>query len=110
MRRLLKAVVMTVMAAWWINSTSVVHAEEGITALQRIHERGVLEVAVYADFPPFSYRSERGRIVGIDVDIAQALAKRLGVVAAIRAVGADENMEDDLRNNVWKGHYLGGGV
>jgi polar amino acid transport system substrate-binding protein len=23
---------------------------------------------------------------------------------------ADENVEDDLRNAVWKGHYLGGGV
>ncbi|MEW8029929.1 MAG: transporter substrate-binding domain-containing protein, partial [Candidatus Thiodiazotropha sp.] len=85
-------------------------AEDEPTALDRIRERGVLEVAVYNDFPPFSYRDERGRIVGIDTDIAHALAKSLGVAAAIRAVGADESMEDDLRNNVWKGHYLGGGV
>ncbi|MES9923795.1 MAG: transporter substrate-binding domain-containing protein [Candidatus Thiodiazotropha endolucinida] len=85
-------------------------AEDEPTALDRIRERGVLEVAVYKDFPPFSYRDERGRIVGIDADIAHALAKSLGVAAAIRAVGADESMEDDLRNNVWKGHYLGGGV
>ncbi|MEW7972080.1 MAG: transporter substrate-binding domain-containing protein [Candidatus Thiodiazotropha endolucinida] len=85
-------------------------AEDEPTALDRIRERGVLEVAVYNDFPPFSYRDERGRIVGIDADIAHALAKSLGVAAAIRAVGADESMEDDLRNNVWKGHYLGGGV
>ncbi|MES9988671.1 MAG: transporter substrate-binding domain-containing protein [Candidatus Thiodiazotropha endolucinida] len=85
-------------------------AEDEPSALDRIRERGVLEVAVYNDFPPFSYRDERGRIVGIDADIAHALAKSLGVAAAIRAVGADESMEDDLRNNVWKGHYLGGGV
>ncbi|MCG8486807.1 MAG: ABC transporter substrate-binding protein, partial [Chromatiales bacterium] len=109
MRKLLKAVLLSMMATVWMTSTSAL-ADEEQTALQRIQERGVLEVAVYADFPPFSYRGERGRIVGIDVDIAHALAKRLGVVAAIRAVGADENMEDDLRNNVWKGHYLGGGV
>ncbi|MEW8522251.1 MAG: transporter substrate-binding domain-containing protein [Candidatus Thiodiazotropha endolucinida] len=85
-------------------------AEDEPSALDRIRERGVLEVAVYNDFPPFSYRDERGRIVGIDADIAHVLAKSLGVAAAIRAVGADESMEDDLRNNVWKGHYLGGGV
>ncbi|MEW8353681.1 MAG: transporter substrate-binding domain-containing protein [Candidatus Thiodiazotropha sp.] len=85
-------------------------ADEEPSALDRIRERGVLEVAVYNDFPPFSFRDERGRIVGIDADIARALAKSLGVSAAIRAVGADESMEDDLRNNVWKGHYLGGGV
>ncbi len=80
------------------------------TALERIHERGVLEVAVYSNFPPFSYRDDQGRIVGIDADLARALAKSLGVAAAIRTVGADETMEDDLRNNIWKGHYLGGGV
>ncbi|MEW8491265.1 MAG: transporter substrate-binding domain-containing protein [Candidatus Thiodiazotropha endolucinida] len=85
-------------------------AEDEPSALDRVRERGVLEVAVYNDFPPFSYRDERGRIVGIDADIAHALAKSLGVAAAIRAVGADESMEDDLRNNVWKGHYLGGGI
>ncbi|MEW7984830.1 MAG: substrate-binding periplasmic protein [Candidatus Thiodiazotropha sp.] len=89
---------------------SPARAEDEPTALDRIRERGVLEVAVYNDFPPFSYRDERGRIVGIDADIAHALARSLGVAAAIRAVGADESMEDDLRNNVWKGHYLGGGV
>ncbi|MEW8506414.1 MAG: transporter substrate-binding domain-containing protein [Candidatus Thiodiazotropha sp.] len=84
--------------------------EEETSALERIRERGVLEVAVYKDFPPFSFRDRKGRIIGIDADIARALAQRLGVSAAIRTVGADESMEDDLRNNVWKGHYLGGGV
>lgn len=51
-----------------------------------------------------------GKQMGIDVDIANALAAKLGVSSQIRLVGADENVEDDLRNNVWKGHYLGGGV
>ena len=80
------------------------------SALQRVKEAGALTVAVYKDFPPFSFRNDRGRVVGIDADIARALAERLGVSALIRSVGADESMEDDLRNNVWKGHYLGGGV
>ncbi len=110
MRKRFNAGLLAAMAALWTILSPALFAEEEATALQRIEERGVLEVAVYADFPPFSYRNERGRVVGIDVDIAHALAKQLGVVAAIRAVGADENMEDDLRNNVWKGHYLGGGV
>lgn len=85
-------------------------ADEGPTALDRVTQRGVLEVAVYADFPPFSYRDKEGRPAGIDVDLARALAERLGVAAGIRSVGAGESVEDDLRNNVWKGHYLGGGV
>ena len=86
-----------------------VYADDEPNALQRVQQKGVLEVAVYQSLPPYSFREE-GRIVGVDADVARALAAQLGVAASIRAVGADENMEDDLRNNVWKGHYLGGGV
>ncbi|HDN59096.1 MAG TPA: transporter substrate-binding domain-containing protein [Candidatus Marinimicrobia bacterium] len=74
-----------------------------------IRSKGGLRVAVYKDFPPYSY-SDKGRIVGIDVDIAKAIASELEIDALIWSVGADENMEDDLRNFVWKGHYLGGGT
>lgn len=77
--------------------------------MAKVKEKGVLEVAVYKEFPPYSY-VEKGQQKGIDVDIAKELAKRLTVSPSIRMVGADENVEDDLRNNVWKGHYLGGGV
>ncbi|MEO0423310.1 MAG: transporter substrate-binding domain-containing protein [Pseudomonadota bacterium] len=71
---------------------------------------GELSVAVYADYPPFSSRSPEGRLVGIDVDIAHALAEALGLRLSLREQGADESVEDDLRNAVWKGHYLGGGT
>ena len=37
-----------------------------------------LVVATEASFPPYEYRSEDGRIVGVDVDICQAIADRLG--------------------------------
>ena len=77
--------------------------------MAKVKQKGVLEVAVYKDFPPYSY-VEKGVQKGIDVEIAKELAKRLSVSASLRMVGADENVEDDLRNNVWKGHYLGGGV
>lgn len=77
--------------------------------LEDIKNKGVLSVSLYKDFPPYSYVAE-GKQTGIDVDIANALAAKLGVSSQIRLVGADENVEDDLRNNVWKGHYLGGGV
>lgn len=77
--------------------------------LDDIKNKGVLSVSLYKDFPPYSYVTD-GKQAGIDVDIANALAAKLGVSSQIRLVGADENVEDDLRNNVWKGHYLGGGV
>ncbi|OUL98569.1 ABC transporter substrate-binding protein [Variovorax sp. JS1663] len=72
--------------------------------LDRIRERGTLTVAVYKDMPPFHVAGK-----GIDVDIAQALAERLGVKLSMLPFQADENMADDLRNMVWRGHYLGFG-
>ena len=83
--------------------------EDAQTSLAAVQERGTLEVALYKDFPPYSYK-RRGRPAGIDVDIAEALAETLGLNLRVRLFAADENMGDDLRNNLWKGHYLGGGV
>ena len=49
-------------------------------------------------------------MAGIDVDIAQYIAQQLGLRLNLIEQTADENVEDDLRNAVWKGHYLGGQV
>lgn len=62
-------------------------------------------IAVYQDFIPFSYQ-ENGEAKGIDIEVAKAIAKRLGVKLQLRWMTADENVEDDLRNNLWKGHFL----
>jgi len=69
---------------------------------------GILKVAAYDNFPPYSYQAETGKAEGIDVDIARALAKELGLKANIRLVFADESLEDDLRVYVWKGHHVTG--
>lgn len=78
--------------------------------LDRVRETGRLVVAVYESFPPFSAQDAVGTPTGIDVEIGLALAERLGVKGEIRLQPADESVEDDLRNAVWKGHYIGGGV
>lgn len=96
-------------ALFTVTTSLALHANAEDTVWDKIQERGVLDVAVYNQLPPFSNR-EKGRAAGVDVDIAKALAKSLNLSASIRMVGADESMGDDLRNNVWKGHYLGGGV
>ncbi len=71
--------------------------------LDGIRQRGRLRVAVYNDFPPYAMKGGKG----IDADIARAIAAKLGVTAEIVGYNADEDMNDDLRNMVWKGHYLG---
>ncbi len=72
--------------------------------LSKVRERGSLIVGVYHDMPPF-HRGGKG----IDVDLAQALADALGVKLSLLPFHADESMNDDLRNMVWRGHYLGYG-
>ena len=74
--------------------------------LGKVRELGVLRVAVYKDNRPWSWRKD-GKLTGIDVDLAQALAKGLGVRADIAELVADESADDDLRNGVWKGGLLG---
>jgi ABC-type amino acid transport substrate-binding protein len=75
-----------------------------LTALEKVRKRGSLSVGLYNDMPPFHVGGK-----GIDVEIGQALAKALGVSFSPLPFNADENMNDDLRNLVWRGHYLGFG-
>jgi ABC-type amino acid transport substrate-binding protein len=72
--------------------------------LSLLRERGTLKVGVYNDMPPFHVAGQ-----GIDVALGVALAESLGVRLALLPFSADDKMSDDLRNMVWRGHYLGYG-
>lgn len=63
---------------------------------------GALRIAVYADFPPYSARGK-----GVEVELGKALAAQLGLRAEFVEFPPGEDMGDDLRNMVWRGHYLG---
>ena len=65
---------------------------------------GTLTVAVYNDFAPFSDHN-----AGIDIDIAKALAAKMGLQLSLLPFPAGDDVNDDLRNMVWKGHYMGYG-
>ena len=72
-------------------------------------ESKVLKVVVYEDNAPFSW-SEDGAAKGIDVDLGKALAREIGVEAEFIVRVQGEEVDDDLRANVWKGPLTGGGV
>lgn len=78
------------------------------SALQRVRRQGRLVVAVYQDLPPFC-DGGRGAERGIDVDLAGELAAAVGVPLSLLSMPAGETIGDDLRNAVWRGHYLGWG-
>jgi ABC-type amino acid transport substrate-binding protein len=91
-------------AALALAAAALTTAAPASADLAKIRQSGSLKVAVYNDMAPFS--SKNG---GIDVDIAEALANKLGLKLALLPFNAGEELGDDLRNMVWKGHYLGYG-
>jgi ABC-type amino acid transport substrate-binding protein len=95
-----RAVILALCAALVLSAASA-HARP----LDDIVEDGTIVIAVYRDFPPFSYNRD-GTLAGIDVDLGRVIAERLGVAVSFMVITADENMDDDLRNAVWKGHYI----
>ena len=68
-------------------------------------ESGTITIFVYSDYAPYSW-GEGDDAQGIDVEIARAIGESLGVKTELLIRGADENLDDDLRINVWKGDLI----
>jgi ABC-type amino acid transport substrate-binding protein len=66
---------------------------------------GYIRIGVYRDFPPYSF-VDNGTPTGVDIEIGRRIAAALKVDFQVHWITPDENLDDDLRNNVWKGHYL----
>ena len=92
---ILKATIFTCLTLFSLNARS----------LEQIKEEGNIIVAIYEDFPPYSY-IENGVEKGIDIDIAKEIAKKIGVTPIWYWTGSDENLDDDLRNIIWKGNLI----
>ena len=52
------------------------HADD---LLDQVKQRGTLRVGLEGTFPPFNSKAPSGELVGYDVDIAKAVASKLGV-------------------------------
>lgn len=76
--------------------------------LDKVRASGILKVALYKDNAPYS--DGKGQdMTGVDAALAQALATEMGLKLSLLPFDAGEKMNDDLRNMVWRGHYLGYG-
>ena len=81
----------------WSMAVSAVSA----ASFEEIKASGRLHVAVYRDYPPFSDGGQ-----GIDVDVGNALAEKLGLKAEVKAYPDADSIDGDLRNIIWRGHPL----
>ncbi|MBO0642244.1 transporter substrate-binding domain-containing protein [Pseudomonas stutzeri] len=95
-----------VLALWLTLCCALAQADVvRVRAFDDIIESGVLKVAMYENFPPYSYQQD-GQPRGVDFELAQKLAEGLGLKLEVLWVTPDETLDDDLRNFIWKGHYL----
>jgi ABC-type amino acid transport substrate-binding protein len=92
----LKTLPIVALAVW---SASVSAAPAA--SLDEVKRAGQLRVAVYRDYAPFADEGQ-----GIDVDVAKALAQRLGVTAEVKGYPDADSIDGDLRNIIWRGHPL----
>lgn len=77
--------------------------------LDEVIAAGSLRVITYLDNAPFSFEKD-GAPAGIDVEIAHAIARELGVKAELVLRMQGEKADDDIRANVWRGPLTGGGT
>ena len=78
-------------------------------SMDDIIDRGWMLFAVYEDFAPYAFMRD-GKLAGVDIDLGHLIAADLGVEARFYATQADENVDGDLRNNVWRGKIVGGQI
>ncbi|QCY12677.1 transporter substrate-binding domain-containing protein [Pseudomonas sp. MPC6] len=96
--RLLAVLISAVLLCCQVAQAQVRTYDEMISA-------GELKVAVYKDFAPYSFE-DAGQPRGVDVELAQALAKALGVRLALIWAPAGEKLDDDLRDYIWRASQL----
>lgn len=75
--KLSKLLLTGVLAVLPLGLTAVAaHAED---LLDSVKQAGVLKIGLEGTYPPFDYRNSDGQLEGFDVDVAKAIAARLGV-------------------------------
>ncbi len=62
-------------------------------ALDQIKKRGTLIVGVKADYKPYGFRDPSGKIIGIEPDLAQDVATKLGVKLELVPVVSSNRMQ-----------------
>jgi len=73
---------------------SILHAATCTNeSVKRIFERGTVKVGVKADYKPWGFKNAEGTLVGMEVDMAQAVAETLGVELETVAVESSNRMQ-----------------
>lgn len=85
-----KAVFLMVLLMFVISQSNLpVCAEEAGSKIEQIKKAGKIVVGTSADYPPYEFHllnEQEGELVGIDIDIARAIAQALGVKLEVKDI------------------------
>jgi len=83
----------TTLAASLFTATAGYAAECSNDVWNKVMTRGKIVVGVKADYKPWGYRDTSGEIVGMEIDVAQAVADAMGVELETVAVQSSNRMQ-----------------
>jgi cystine transport system substrate-binding protein len=105
-KKTMKLVPTLLVAAAFVQLVSFSSAYAGEN-LEAIKSAGALKIGTEGTYAPFTYHDESGKLVGFDVEIGEAVAKKLGVKAEFLEgkwdgliAGLDANRYDAVINQV----------
>ena len=91
---IVKSAVSAVLGAGIAVASAGVYAAECTNDVwNKVMSRGKVIVGVKADYKPWGYRDESGAIVGMEIDMAQAVADAMGVELETVAVQSSNRMQ-----------------
>ena len=64
-------------------STQTTGADE---SLKKVQEKGSFTIGLDADFAPMGFTQDDGEIVGFDIDLAKAVAEKMGVSLEVKPI------------------------
>lgn len=102
----LGSIVFVVLLGWLSATVALGQPDTGAIEDRNLDEvlaSGFIEIAVYRDFPPYSFINDAGEAQGIDIEVGTLIAEGLGVKPVWFWLTPDENLEGDLRNAIWRG-------
>jgi polar amino acid transport system substrate-binding protein len=81
------------LAALTLTGTAASAAECTNDVFKKVMERGKVAVGVKADYKPWGFRDESGSLVGMEIDMANDVASRLGVELELVPVQSSNRMQ-----------------
>jgi len=92
---MLKKILNTTVASTVIMGVTAASAQAACSndVWKKVMERGKVIVGVKADYKPWGFRDPSGKIVGMEIDVAQAMADAMGVELETVAVQSSNRMQ-----------------